>query len=337
MASVWDVVKAANYTSVSENDENSAAQSPLPDKFKQKFTVNSLRMSLRKRMPLKRINLNEIPSQVHESEPKKNKVQSLKRKSSEVENFCSKNKNRSISMETSVKKTFYRVAEQFTGTAKKSQLKDTPRKLTPRTRYRERLRSPPATPGTPCNPFDSPMSPVCTTPLHQVEKLKKYTRSTTSNRKASRKSPRISAKRTVNRASDNFSRHLESVSCGIQHLEANSNKMIEAIDRIGLDYDQSPLCSKMRSQSRLWKDERNKYTSMGETCENVKDKAQPLANTKGMLRRTLTRMSFRTKNRPTLRSTKSTSDINPHCYVGPMTTKQRKLAPLHEYNIAPSK
>ncbi|XP_039269015.1 uncharacterized protein LOC120344007 isoform X2 [Styela clava] len=341
MSSVWNVVRAANYNSVSENDENIAAQSPLPDKFKQKFTVNSLRMSLRKRMPLKRININNASSEYYESEAKKNKVQNLKRKDTDVLSYGNENKIRGVAIETSVKKTFYRVAEQFTGNAKKSQLKETPQKSTPRTRYRERLRSPPDTPGTPYNPFDSPNGPVCTTPIGQVEKLKRYIRNTPNN-KSIRRSPRISAQKAKKRSADDFSHHLELVSCGIQHLKANSSKMMEAIDRIDAEYERSPLCLKMK---RLWREERKKYAPIGEKCEANQNQTQTItthshsqtSNTKRMLRRTLTRMSFKSKGRPALRSTKSTSDINPHCYLGPMNAKQMKLAPLEEYKMVSHK
>lgn len=321
MASAWNIVRAVNYNSVPENNENEAVESPVPDKFKQRFTMNTLRMSLRKRIPLKRINADNVPQSSGVTGLKKQKIASSS-------SLASSDKKRTgIAVEKSVKKTFYRVTEQLTGTARKTQLKDTPQKCTPRTRYRERLRSPPATPISPANPFDSP---VCGTPLSQV-KRKQISR-TPMRKKVQRSTPRKGTAQNFKQSPNEFSQHLELVSCGIQQLETNGSNMAAALSHIKEDYMSSPLQSKLKScQNRLWRNEMKRYAPVGECTSEGHLSENTNQSTRSKLRRTMTRMSLRVKNRPSMRSTKSASCINTHCFDGPMTAEPKKLAPLRDY------
>lgn len=91
---------------VFRDSENSCA--PTPDVFRKKITMNSFRMSLRKRVPLKRINGNTQRNEWKEEDANKSNAT---KKQPVVLNASAKKQSHGIEMERSVKKTFYRVTE----------------------------------------------------------------------------------------------------------------------------------------------------------------------------------------------------------------------------------
>uniref|UniRef100_A0A3B3ZWI7 PICALM interacting mitotic regulator n=1 Tax=Periophthalmus magnuspinnatus TaxID=409849 RepID=A0A3B3ZWI7_9GOBI len=219
MVGVWRA-----HTALDESDTESSPEAP--DRFKKQrssSSLNSLRMSLRKRLPLRTVQANSLPEnptwENFQQEPKPNKVQRLTRsaRNSITEVYQKFQKTREVSREDCLVATPGRICEDDEPTTSSSHTPKhtTHRAMTPR-------RTPRAT-----TPGRTPGSRARKTPEASVRGVKTGGGRRQLVRMAALRSP-FSSPNTQNQRI-NFDKDLESVSSGLRRLKHLSRAFDELI------------------------------------------------------------------------------------------------------------